>query len=244
MDSTLDLPAAYADVSRRHAAAGDVRMAQLAAWAGDVHVLEELLWRNGLADAPDPAAELSAVGHSVASSVEEAARSLPAGGTFTAREVVEAAREAMITTFDESVHGLLSDRFDDIGQLDVCRPADGGPAARGTARLSWRSASELAAELRSAAGDCATMAELLDEGGEPEAARRLAGQSETAAFEAYLVSAAVRSGDDALATVDLRSDLVAGADGVDTAVDRRERLVAVLGSAERDGLRRTFAPAP
>jgi hypothetical protein len=152
----------------------------------------------------------------------------------------------MITTFDESVHGLLSDRFDDIGQLDTCQPTVGvGRPARGSVRLSWRSASELAAELRTAAGDCAAMAELLADGGEPEAAQRLAGQSDTAAFEAYLVSAAVRSGDDALATVDLRSDLVAGAaDGADPAVDRREQLVAVLGSAERDGLRRTFLTAP
>ncbi|MCW2773505.1 MAG: hypothetical protein JWN91_1831, partial [Nocardioides sp.] len=59
----------YAELSRRHAADGDLRMAQLAAWAGDVHVLEDLLWQNGLAQAPDPAAELAAVGESVAASV-------------------------------------------------------------------------------------------------------------------------------------------------------------------------------
>ena len=33
----------YTALSRRYAADGDARMAQLAAWAGDVHVLEQLL---------------------------------------------------------------------------------------------------------------------------------------------------------------------------------------------------------
>jgi hypothetical protein len=231
----------YAELSRRHAGDGNLRMAQLAAWAGDVHVLEDLLWQNGLAQAPDPAGELAAVGESVAASVEELARALEPGAWFTAREVVEAAREAMVTTFDESVHGLLADRFGDLGQLDEHRastPVD--RAAQTSARLGGRAAAELAAELRTAAGDCATMAGLLEAAGEAEAAVRLTAQADAAAFEAHLVSAAIRAGDDALVTVDLRWDLVADDDSAPAS--RRDRFAGVLGSAERDVLLGAFEP--
>jgi hypothetical protein len=232
----------YAALSRRHADDGDLRMAQLAAWAGDVHVLEDLLWQNGLAQAPDPAAQLAAVGESVAASVEELAETLAPGVWLTAREVVEAAREAMVTTFDESVHGLLADRFVDLAQLDEHR-ADTSVdrASRTSERLGGRTAADLAAELRTAAGDCATMAGLLEAGGEPEAAVRLSGQADAAAFEAHLVSAAIRAGDDALVTVDLRWDLVA--DDESTPASRRDRFARILGSAERDELLGTFEPA-
>jgi hypothetical protein len=234
--------AEYAALSRRHADDGNLRMAQLAAWAADVHVLEDLLWQNGLAQAPDPAAELAAVGESVAASVDELAGSLPPGVRFTAREVVEAAREAMVTTFDESVHGLLADRFGDLAQLDEHRAGTTVDRATHTsARLEGRAAAELAAELRTAAGDCATMAGLLEAAGEPEAAVRLSGQADAAAFEAHLVSAAIRAGDEALVTVDLRWDLVADDDSAPAAW--RDRFAGVLGSAERDALLGTFEPA-
>jgi hypothetical protein len=231
----------YAELSRRHAGDGNLRMAQLAAWAGDVHVLEDLLWQNGLAQAPDPAAELAAVGESVAASVEELAHTLPAGVSLTARQVVEAAREAMVTTFDASVHGLLTDRFSELGQLDdPHEDITSDRASRTAARLDGRAADVLAAELRTAAGDCATMAGLLEAGGEPEAAQRLTGQADAAAFEAHLVSAAIRAGDDALVTVDLRWDLVADDDSAPAS--RRDRFAQVLGSAERDALLGTFDP--
>ena len=231
----------YAALSRRHADDGDLRMAQLAAWAGDVHVLEDLLWQNGLAQAPDPAAELAAVGASVAASVEELARTLPADAELTAREVVEAAREAMVTTFDESVHGLLADRFADLDQLDEHPgPGSADRTSRTSALLDGRAAADLAAELRTAAGDCATMAGLLEADGEPESAVRLSGQADAAAFEAHLLTAAIRAGDDALVTVDLRWDLVGDDGSAPTA--RRDRFAGVLGSAERDALLGTFDP--
>ena len=84
------------------------------------------------------------------------------------------------------------------------------------------------------------MAGLLEAGGEPEAAVRLSGQADAAAFEAHLLTAAIRAGDDALVTVDLRWDLV-GDDGSAPAV-RRDRFAGVLGSAERDALLGTFDP--
>ncbi len=260
------LPEEYAELSRRYAHDGDLRMAQLAAWAGDVHVLEGLLWENGLEQAPDPLAQLAAVGESVALAIEDFAMDLP-DEPLTARAVVETAREALVTTFDESVHGLLLDRFAGLGQLDDAQLDDaepddaqpddaqlddaqpddaqpdeergGGPGReeRLAARLAGRSADALATDLRTAAADCATMAGLLAADGEPEAAGRLSRQADTAAFEAHLVATAVRAGDDTLATVDLRWELAGRADD-------RHRLLGVLGSAERDALARTFEPHP
>lgn len=225
------------DLSRRYAEAGDPRMAQLAGWAADVHVLEELLWSNGLGQAPDPAAELAAIGASVAASIEAAAATLGDTGP-TGREVVEIARQALVATFDPSVHQLLTDRFDDLAHLDRGPGAGAIDAdARTAARLAGLDPAELVAELRIAAADCRAMAQMLVGGDDHEAGRRLARQSEAAAFEAHLVTSAIRGGDDALVTVDLRWDLVAGEDPTP------ERLAAVVGSAERDTLQRTLAAA-
>lgn len=236
--STNGVAGEYAELSRRYAAAGDLRMAQLAAWSSDLHVLEELLWSNGLGQAPDPSVELAAIGASVAASVEAAAAG-PADSGPTARELAEIARAALVTTFDPSVHELLTERFEDLSHLDGCRPAGGDtePADRTSARLAGLSADALAAELRTAAADCMAMAELLFAGDEHEAGHRLARQSEAAAFEAHLVTSAVRAGDDALVTVDLRWGLVADEDPTPA------RLVAVVGSAERDALRHSLEPS-
>lgn len=230
----------YVGLSHRYAERGDVRMAQLAAWAADVHTLEELLWENGLGAAPDPGSHLAAVGESVAASLEHVV--LPQG-PLTARAVLDAAREAMVTTFDESVHGLLADRFSDLEHLDhVAGPADqpadqpvDQPAERTATRLDGRTPAELAAELRTAAADCAAMATLLGAGGEDQAAARLARQADAAAFEAYLVMAAVRGGDHSLATVDLRWDLVAEQAG-------RDRFASAVGSAEHPALHLVLEP--
>ncbi len=225
----------YTGLSHEYAERGDLRMAQLAAWAADVHALEELLWENGLGQAPDPGAQLAAVGDSVAASIEQLAHTLPEG-PLTARALLDAAREAMVTTFDESVHGLLSDRLGDLEHLDHVQSVEESSAERTAGRLDGRSPAELAAELRTAAADCATMATLLGAAGEGEAAARLTRQADAAAFEAYLVLAAVRSGDHSLATVDLRWDLVADQAG-------RERFASAVGSAEHPALHLVLEPA-
>ena len=220
----------YAELSHRHAREGRLRLAQLAAWASDVHLLEALLWQHGLAEAPDPAAALASIGESVAASVEQAAARLPEDARLTAAEVLELARGAMVATFDESVHALLTDGFGTVAHLDECRPQDADAEPGAAARLGGRTAPELVDELRTAAADCMTMAELLAADGEAAAAARLARQSDAAAFEAYLVDAAVRSGDDTLATVDLRWSLVADGDRP------HDRFADVVGSAEQEAL--------
>lgn len=222
--------AEYAALSRRYAADGDVRMAQLAAWAGDVHDLEQLLQENGIDRAPDPAAQLAAVGGSVATAVEAAAAALP-DRPLTPREVVEVARTAMVTAFDASVHDLLAERLGDLLHLDEARAGKGAPDGTTADRLSGRSGDELWSELRTAASDCALMADLLAAEGAAQAASRLSRQADAAAYEAYLVLAAMRSGDVSFATVDLRWDLLA-----DTAMPAREDFAGAVGTAERGSL--------
>lgn len=235
----------FAGLSRQYAERGDLRRAALAAWAADVHVLEELLWANGLDQAPEPLQQLAAIGESIAETVEGLATQ--PRGPLTLRAVVEAARQAMVTTFDESVHGLLTERLADLAHLDevpavAAADADDSGAAVQPAgvRLGGRSADELVHELRVAAADCSAMATHLAAEGERDAAARLGDQADAASFEAYLVQAAVSGGDHDLATVDLRWDLAAERSGRTGLV--RDDLVAVLGTGEQQQLRTGTEP--
>lgn len=248
-DRRVIAPAQLGQLSRRHAAAGDLRRAQLGVWASDVHVLEDLLWQNGLGDAPDPDAQLAVLGEAVAGSLDALADRAPDG--LSARRLVEAAREAMVTTFDESVHGLLTDRLLVLDHLDVCDPVPYDAVDAAERRLDGRTPQGLVAELRSAAADCMAVAQVFAAEGETGAARRLALQSDAAAFEAYLVAAASLAGDERLVTVDLRWDLardaLAGlpAAGTEPVLgDWRPALVALVGSAERGVLERTLEALP
>ncbi|MCW2843310.1 MAG: hypothetical protein JWN22_1226 [Nocardioides sp.] len=251
MTSVTDerVPELLGQLSQRHASEGDLRRAKLAAWAADVHVLEELLWQNGLGDAPDPDAQLAALGEVVAGALDALADRAP--NHLTARQLVEAAREAMVTTFDESVHGLLTDRLAALDHLDLCEPVAHDAVREAERRLDGRTAEGLVAELRFAAADCMAVAQLLASEGEEDAARRLAHQADAAAFEAYLVAAASLGGDERLATVDLRWELgrtvLSGrpADGSKGALgDWRPGLLALVGSAESGVLGRTLEALP
>lgn len=255
------------DLSRVQARRGDRRLAVLAAWACDVHLLESLLWENGLDQAPDPGAQLAAVGEAVASSLVARAETTSVG--LTPRELVEVARGALLATFDESVHQLVTERLAPLDHLDgivendeLTHPlpyADLGAHTSETAddtaieRLGGRTAEQLVADLRATAADCMAVADLMDTEGEAAGAARLTRQADVAAFEAYLTAAAVVAGDERLATVDLRWALAESLDlpdpdGVDEAeasdvtVTVRARLTELVGSAERGELGRTFEP--
>jgi hypothetical protein len=241
-----------AELSRRHAGSGDTRAAQLAAWAADVGVLEQLLWDNGLGDAPDPDAQLAAVGAAVADALDETSAGDLEGRTPD--EVVELAREALMTTFDDSVHDVLAQAFIPLDHLAApratlrpARPVDG------RRRLGEATAEELVVELLSAAGDCMAVAAELAAVDEHEAAYRMSGQADAASFEAYLVAAASLAGDHELASVELRWSLAEeltrapyqpGTSLEDAVAARRRQLLALLGSAEQGVLEQTFEPAP
>jgi hypothetical protein len=248
----LTVPARLAGLAERYAAEGDLRRAQLASWAADVHVLEELLWENGLAEAPDPVAQLAVVGESVASALEALADST--AGDITPRTLLEAARRAMVSTFDASVHEVLLEQLPSLEHLDSCDPLSAtadADASVTAARLGGRTAEELVAELREAAADCLHVGDVMHVEGERTAASRMSHQADVATFEAYLIAAAVHAGDHQLATVDLRWELARELDpsGWDTerhgnafATLRRE-LIALVGSAEMETLWRTLESA-
>lgn len=256
MTQILETDIPHPDTAQPAPLPADPRRLRLAAWAGDVEMLETLLWHNGLDRAPDPAAQLAAVGEAVAASLE--ARAAAVTGALSDREIVEAGRDAMVATFDVSVHGVLRERFASVEHLD---PRSSVPVAEGPEddcpdtdpddwdavhRLEGRTPEELAAELRTAAGDCMAVAEVMARAGEPEAALRLARQSDAAAFEAYLVTAAALSGDDTLASVDVRWERarLLAADPDRDPVAARARLLELVGWAERDPLGRSFEPLP
>jgi hypothetical protein len=248
----LTVPEQLARLSARYVEEGDVRRAQLASWAADVYVLEELLWENGLAEAPDPVAQLAAVGESVACALETLAEGV--SGDVEPRAVVEAARRALVTTFDESVHDVLMEQLPSLDHLDACDPsASSRPAASpASQRLGDRSAEELVAELRQAAADCIHVGEVMDAEGEATAADRMSHQADVATFEAYLIAAAIHAGDHQLASVDLRWELARQLRPADWAATQRDRspfatlrreLIALVGSAEMETLWRAFESA-
>jgi hypothetical protein len=243
----------YAAASRAHAARGDGRLAVLAMWAADVELLHQLLWENGLGDAPDPPAQLAAVGEALLGSLTESSTQSSADPGATPREVLERSRRAMVATFDTSVHAMLEEQLLPADHLDVVPSSTeraGGPALE---RLEARTPEMLVAELQVTAADCMAVAEVLLLEGDTTGALRQAWQADLASFEAFLVAAAIRAGDDSLATVDLRWDLavslrlapepVTGAFAA-TVEGWREALVGVVAGAEVEALRTGFQPLP
>lgn len=260
MDSTPTRADRYAEASRSYAALGNARLAVLAMCAADTEVLQQLLWEHGIDQAPDPQAQLAAVGEAVLESMAATtggttAGTLPHGETpgTTARQTVERFRNAMVATFDASVHDLLADRFGALDHLDnvAVSASEAGEAAREL--LAGRTAAELTADLLHTAGDCAAVAEVMLAEGDTSGALRQLWQADLAAFEAYLLTAAARAGDDDLATVQLRWELAKSlglvppeqSDAVEESVaDWRRALTDVVSTAEADSLRAYFVPVP
>lgn len=243
------VPAALAEVSRSHANRGDVRSAQLALWTSDVYTLESLLWQNGLAQGPDPEAQLAAVGAAIATALEEVAAGDLDG--VTPLEAVGLARDALIAAFEPSVHEVIRERLLGLEHL-VGLPDSQEVAHQDPERLGGRTADQLVVELLAAAGDCMAVAQELSVVAENAAARRMARQADVASFEAYLIAAASLAGDHALESVELRWELAhtidpgpVTSDGLaGELAERREQLLGLLGAAERGVLEQTFEAVP
>jgi len=237
----------YVALSHAYAARGEGRPALLALWAADVQILQVLLWESGLGSAPDPEVQMALVAQAVCSSMVDGAEA--ATGPATLREAAERARRAMLATFDESVHTMLEERFAPLDHLDLLAPPAGGGASRAVARRrAGRTSHGLVADLRTAAGDCMAIAHEMAQEGDVVGARRQARQADLGAFEAYLVAAALATGDTELTTVGLRWDLAEAADehltdDLDEGVRAlRARLASVVGPAEEAVLRDFFEP--
>lgn len=248
----LELLEGYAFQSRDYADAGEPRLALLAMWTADVHVLQLLLLESGLDRAPNPSAQLAGVGEAVNRSLT--AISLEGA---TPREFLERSREAMVATFDESVHAMLVNRFLPLDHLD----AVGGPAVDAAdraveQRLDGRTCEQLVAELEATAHDCVAVAGAMLVAGDSEGALRQMHHADLASFEAFLLGAAMASADETLASVDLSWDLAARAfterpthlvDGADveaTVNAWRERLVVFGGWVQAERMRASFLAVP
>jgi len=249
------VPEQLVRLASRYAADGDVRRAQLASWTADVYVLEELLWEHGLAEVPDPVARLAAIGESVADALEALAEGVT--GEVLPRAVVEAARRAMILTFDESVHEVLCEQLPSLDHLAACEPVSMTAPERAHEapvhqRLGDCSAEELVSELRQVATDCLHVGEVMDVEGELTAADRMSHQADVATFEAYLIAAAVHAGDHQMASADLRWELArdlrptegtGDGESQSSFATLRRDLIALVGSAEMESLWRAFEAA-
>lgn len=242
--ATIDV---YVDLSRSYASNGDTRLALLSLWAADVLVLQSLLWESGLGSAPDPDAQLMAVSQALEGSLRAEAAAVDGAGT--AASALQRARTAMMSTFDESVHTVLMQRFVSVGHLDgLAAPAAGSDEQALRNRLGDRSPLELSEDLRVAAADCMAVSAAMARSGLAADAVLQARLADMASFEAYLVEAAVAVGDPWLATVDLRWDIATSAvermhapEGLSDAVYQlREVLVGCVGPAEGDALWATF----
>lgn len=240
----------YVDLSHTYAANGDARLALLALWAADVLALQSLLWERGLGSAPDPDAQLAAVGRAVDGCLRHDTGG--AGPASTVASALRRARTAMMSTFDSSVHAVLRERFvspEHLEQLPV-PAADAAQEARRN-RLGDRSVQELSEDLRVAAADCMAVSSWMARAGLAPDALAQARLADMASFEAYLLEAATVVGDGSLATVDLRWDIATSAienitdvpAGLQDAVTQlREVLLRAVGPAEGDALRATFEP--
>jgi hypothetical protein len=188
---------------------------------------------------------MALVADAVRASLLEGTESTVAPATL--RDVAELGRRALLATFDESVHALLEERFAALDHLDaLAAPASNGARQAVARRRAGRTSLELVHDLRTAAGDCMAIAHEMALVGDVVGARRQARNADLAAFEAYLVSAALAVGDTALTTVGLRWDLAEAADerdmdDLDEGVRAlRERLESVVGPTEVPVLRNFF----
>ena len=245
-DLTTDLlreAESYAARSRSHARAGDARQALLALWAADVRSLQRLLFESGLGSAPDPQAQLVAVADAVVEAM--ASFATDPSGQADPRALITEARAAMAAAFDESVHGLLQERFSAVDHLDGLEPVSDVGRAEREDDLSGRTPDQLAGDLMTAAGDCAAIASGLARAGDAVGAAAQQRLADGGCFEAYLTQVAAATGDSGLVTVDLRWDLAASAhsgwEQEDPAADDvRDRLAEAVGILERDALRAWF----
>lgn len=239
--------ARYADLSQTYAAAGQTRLAALAAWAADLQTVHMLLWESGLSEAPDPDAQLAAVGTAVVDSLsDQLGEESPPG---TVRASVESARRALVATFDASVHELLNERLEPLDHLDgLAPPSIEGLRRALDRRLAGRSPHALVAQLRTAAGDCMAIAVAMARSGDMAGALLQVRQADLAAFEAYLIDAALGFRDTALASVELRWDLAMLTDEplqadyelFAAAGELRVRLLDAVGPGEQTELCRYF----
>lgn len=196
----------FARLSRWYADRDDTRRAVLATWAADVRAVQLVLWEGGLHSAPDIDHAFGTVGEAVVAAMADG----DLDSVASLRDLVEKARQSMVSAFDGAVHELVRDAFIDLDHLDALPGATAGASNRSVAdRLDGRSGEQLVADLLATSMDSRLVAQVMAEVGDDDEARRQEVAATLAAFEAYLVLSSAAAGDVSLVTTDLRWDLAA-----------------------------------
>lgn len=240
----------YADLSRRYASDGNAFAAVHAAWASDIANVQAVMWERIMVASPAPDEQFFAIARTVAKALAGYAHSAQPVGS--AQTCVEGARAGLAAAFDPTAGRLLAERFmalDHLAHLPSPQAAD--VIASAHARVGDGDAMMLSAQRKQVAADSMAVAMGMYREGRDDDAMNQAWQSDWAAFEAYLLDAAVMIEDRALVTVDLRWALACDAIQQVPALPSafveavnviRDRLVAAAGPIEGARLREYFAP--
>lgn len=214
---------------------GDSRRAVLATWAADVRTVQHVLW-DEVHTTADAVRALGTLGETVVGAVSAG----PVASATSLRDVVLAARQAMVSGLDASMQELLHATFVGLDHLDaLATPAAGAANEAVAERLAGRAGEQLVGDLLGAATDSRLVAGVMAEVGDADEARRQQIAATLAAFEAYLVLSSAASGDATLATTDLRWDLAslkADADALEDPARLREAITTVVAPAEVDAM--------
>ena len=172
--------------------------------------------------------------------------------TITARDAVEQARLGMAGAFDPVAQRVLAQDYLPLDHLDGLPHPDADAGTRMVAsRLNGEDPAVVSAKRRQAAKDCMTVAVSMRQQDRLDDAMQHAWQADWAAFESYLIDAAMQVGDANLASVDLRWALAVDeigkiqalpTDFVEAVTAIRARLIHSLGSIEGTRLADRFEP--
>ena len=242
---------AYADLSRRWAAEGNALGAVHAAWASDIANVQAVMWERVMVASPNPDEQFFAIASTVARALSKYTTS--AGEAGSAETCVSAARRGLASAFDPAALSLLAERFTTLDHLvNLPHPVGSDVVACSRARVGDTDPVTLSARRKQDAADCMTVAVAMHREGRDDDAMNQAWTSDWAAFEAYLLDAAIAVEDEALVTVDMRWALACGLIQAvpalpsafeDAVAVIRERLLAAAGPVEGERLRQYFAPA-
>ena len=155
-----------------------------------------------------------------------------------------ALEQALLALLDEPVRGQLADGLASLDHLDeVPAPGPGAANQAVTERLDGRSGEQLVSDLLLASADCRAVAQLMEQLGDVDEARRQTDAADLAGFEAYLVLASAAAGDATLATTELRWDLAATRGGSDELWAEGSRRSEHFDSAVRETICAVIVPA-
>lgn len=239
--------AAYADLSRQAAAAGDGYLAIHAAWASDINTVQAVTWEQ-MAGTPGPDDRFV----TVAAAVSRAVTSPGFHPVGDAAATVLASRDGLTAAVDPSTRRRLTARYCPVDHLRGL-PVPSGPAAVGATRrrLVSQPVEEATATLRRVAADCMRVAVGMHQAGRDTDAIRLAYHADMATVATYLLEAATAVGDASFVLVDLRwaviCQAISGLPGIPTtfpdAVDMiRAAVTGAVNPSEAARLTDRFLP--